>query len=79
MSALQWEQEAKLRCLELALAQAQREGRHGEINRVVEISSQFYNHIAGLAEVAFPEPEKVLETPRRGRKSKADKASPIFE
>lgn len=79
MSVLQWEQEAKLRCLELALIQAQREGRHGEINRVVEIASQFYNHIAGPAEVASPEPEEVLETPRRGRKPKADKAALIFE
>ena len=64
----------RLQCLELALAQAQREGRHGEINRVVEISSQFYNHIAGT-----PDPVPAVEPETKTRKPKTDKAPGIFE
>jgi len=65
--------EAQVKCLELAMAQAKAESQHGNINRVVEIQTRFYNHIAGAPElVPSPEPEK------KTRKPKADKAPGIF-
>ena len=65
---------ARLQCLELAMTQAQREGQHGNIIRVVEISSRFYNHIAGASD-----PVPAVEPETKTRKPKTDKAPGIFE
>ena len=64
--------EIRLRCLELAVTQARNEGTYGDINRVAEISTRFYNHITE-ADEPIPETEPV----KKPRKTKADKA--IFE
>lgn len=64
--------EIRLRCLELAVLQAKNEGSYGNIERVAEISTRFYNHITGASE-PVPETEPV----KKPRKTKADKA--IFE
>jgi len=66
-------EEMRLRCLELAIPQAQREGTPGDRNKIAEIASWFYNHITGGP---APEPETV---PVQGkRKPKADKEPEIF-
>ena len=64
--------EIRLRCLELAIAQAKIDGTYGDLNHVAEISTRFYNHITEAD-------EPVLETEpvKKPRKTKADKA--IFE
>ena len=64
--------EVRLRCLELAIAQAKIDGTYGDINHVAEISTKFYNHITG-ADEPVPEAEPV----KKPRKTNADKA--IFE
>jgi len=64
----------RLQCLELAMTQAQREGTHYDRNIVVEISSRFYNHIAGT-----PDLVPAVEPETKTRKPKADKAPGIFE
>lgn len=58
--------EIRLKCLDLAMSQARAENLHADIDRVVEISTRFYNHIvqAPATEVAAP------ERPGRGRPRK---------
>ena len=73
------EPELRLRCLELAMAQARAEVKHGDIDRVVDISTRFYNHIiqeGGEVGSTHTEPEQPPST--KGKK-KTDKASPIFD
>lgn len=63
--------EIRLKCLEFALTQAKGEGRHGEIDRVAEIATQFYT-------LVITEPDVVKPT-QKGPKTKADKAPEIFK
>lgn len=64
--------EIRLKCLELAMEQAKREGSHADRNSVAIIEIEFYNRITGLTDL--PESEKSVKT-----KSKADKSPEIFK
>lgn len=64
-------EELRLRCLELAMAQAKAEGKHADREVVAKIATEFYNLVSGQApKVAEPQPST--------RKNKADKAPEIF-
>ena len=65
-------EECRVKSLELAIVQAKNEGSYGDINRVVQLATMFYNHITGA-----PEPVPETEPVKAPRKTKADKA--IFE
>ena len=65
-------EECRVKALELAIVQAKNEGAYGNVDRVVDLATLFYNHITGVNE---PLPE--TEPARKPRKTKADKA--IFE
>jgi hypothetical protein len=60
----------KLKCLELAFAQARLEGFAGDRNKIGEIHTWIYNRCIEGLEPAVPE---------QGKKAKADKAPSIFE
>lgn len=68
-------EEIRLRCLELAMEQAKREGVHADRNAIADIATQFYNRIV-IDPAAPVEPEKAPT--KRGRAA-ADKSAPIFE
>ena len=68
-------EEIRLRCLDLAMTQARAEQNHFNIDRVVEISTRFYNHIVpGEDPLSNPAEKKAP-----GRLKKVDKVAPIFE
>ncbi len=62
--------EIRLRCLELALAQAKVESKSQDLNRVAEIQTWFYDRI-----VSAPKPN---QAPERKSKKDADKTPEIF-
>lgn len=68
-------EEIRLRCLELAMEQAKREGVHSDRNAIADIATQFYNRIV-IDPAAPATPEKAAA--KRGRAA-ADKSAPIFE
>jgi len=64
--------EVHLRCLELAMEQAKREGKHADVDSVLKIETLMYNHVNSRS--ISPEP------PVKGKgKAAADKSAPIFE
>ncbi|WP_104668706.1 hypothetical protein [Ensifer adhaerens] len=67
--------EIRLRCLELAMEQAKREGLHSDRNAIADIATQFYNRIV-IDPATPPEPEKAQG--KRGRTA-ADKSPEIFK
>jgi len=74
MDDMRWmpDQFVRIQCLDLAMTQARNEGAHGNIDRVVEIATVFYNHVTGTeAQVASAEPEP------KTRKAKVDKVNPF--
>lgn len=68
-------EEIRLRCLELAMEQAKREGVHADRNAIANIATEFYNRIV-IDPATQPEPEKAKG--KRGRAA-ADKSPEIFE
>lgn len=68
-------EEIRLRCLELAMEQAKREGVHYDRNAIADIATEFYNRIV-IDPAAPATPEKAPA--KRGRAA-ADKSAPIFE
>jgi hypothetical protein len=63
--------DVRLKCLELAMTQARNETQHGNIDRVVEISTRFYNHVNSVGDV----PTSAVKI---DKKAKPDKAPEIF-
>jgi hypothetical protein len=67
-------EEMRLRCVELAIPQAQREGHGANRNKIAEIATWFYNFT-----INGEEDKGVKPSPKTPGKTKADKVPPIFE
>jgi hypothetical protein len=68
--------EIKLKCIELAMEQARREGVHGDRTTVAEIAMVFYNLTQGTGEAPAvnPKPQTGTQINGKGKKPGADKS-----
>lgn len=73
------ELEAKVRCLEAAMAQARCENAHGDVDRVVELQKKFYTLVSEDSEPSkVNPPTETAATPDPRTHKQADKSPDIF-